>query len=126
MSGMDFNADHQRVRLHNVEVVLSVGIADWESLRPQKLLVSVDLYGDAPPVGTTDIEACINYNPVKEHITDVWPTRGHTNLLEELIDDLFVQIWKDNKVKAARVMIHKPQVYPDAQFSGVEVYRNRP
>ena len=48
--------------------------------------------------------------------------RGHIELQETLADDLLRAMMAHPKVRAARVSTEKPDVYPDCDAVGVEVF----
>ena len=48
---------------------------------------------------------------------------GHVHLQETLCDDVIKAMLAHPKVRAARVSTEKPDVYPDCQSVGVEVFR---
>lgn len=116
--------DIQRILLEDVAVEISVGIADWERLRRQKVLVSVEMVS-ARPARWTTIADCIDYDRVHAYIVREWPKRPHTDLLETLCDELMEHVFADPKVEEARVRIVKPEVYPDTRAAGVELVRRR-
>ncbi len=122
----DPTRSHQVVRLDNLELVMRVGIADWEYLRPQKLRISVALYAPLERFEGTSIADCIDYNRIHAHLSAHWPGRQHTDLLETLCEDLIALCFEDPSVAAAEVTIRKLQVYPDGTQSAVTFFRHRP
>jgi dihydroneopterin aldolase len=52
--------------------------------------------------------------------------RGHIELQETLADDLLRALLSHPGVRAARVATEKPDVYPDCEAVGVEVFGFRP
>ena len=48
--------------------------------------------------------------------------RGHVHLQETLCDDVLALMLEHPLVKAARVSTEKPDVYPDCEAVGVEVF----
>lgn len=48
--------------------------------------------------------------------------RGHIQLQETLCDDILTVMLSHPKVMAARVSTQKPDVYPDCESVGVEVF----
>ena len=53
-------------------------------------------------------------------------SKGHIHLQETLCDDILTQVLAHPKVQAARVSTAKPDVYPDCDAVGVEVFRAKP
>jgi dihydroneopterin aldolase len=53
-------------------------------------------------------------------------SRGHIHLQETLCDDVADLMLAHPKVRAVRVSTEKPDVYPDCQSVGVEIFRIKP
>jgi dihydroneopterin aldolase len=51
--------------------------------------------------------------------------RCHVHLQETLCDDILARLLEHPKVQAARVSTAKPDVYPDCDAVGVEVFRSK-
>jgi dihydroneopterin aldolase len=49
--------------------------------------------------------------------------RGHVQLQETLCDDIVRSMLEHPSVRAARVSTMKPDVYPDCEGVGVEVFK---
>ena len=52
--------------------------------------------------------------------------RGHIHLQETLCDDVLALMLAHPRVKAARVSTEKPDVYPDCEAVGCEVFGLKP
>lgn len=117
--------NHQVVALKELEVTMRVGIADWERLRPQKLLVSVEMVSPLERFTGRSIADCIDYNRIHAAVTGKWPGRPHTDLLETLAEELVGLCFEDSRVTACRVTIAKPEVYSDCAASSVTFCRQR-
>jgi dihydroneopterin aldolase len=116
---------HHRVALKDVAVIVRIGIADWERHKPQRLLVDVEMFRAAGAFTGKSIADCINYDEVFRFITEEWPKRPHTDLLETLVEELVAACFRDKTVAACRVAIRKPDVYDGQAVPGVEFYRVR-
>lgn len=114
--------DGVRVFLEDVEVLVACGLHPWERHpeRPNRLLVSVEMWGAAPD----GAGAFIDYDRVRARILS-WRDRPHTPLLETLLDDLADFILQDGQVLACRVAISKPDIFPETAAAGVELTRSR-
>ncbi len=117
--------DYQKTSLHDVEVEIRVGLCDWERRKKQKVLVDVDLYRFKGAFTAKKIKDCLDYDRPYKFITESWPKRPHTDLLETLAEDLAVFCLRDKKVEAVRVCIRKPQVYKGKAVPAVEFFRAR-
>ena len=119
-------ADHQTAILDNVQVFVPIGMHAWERHpeRPNRLLVSVRLHSRAA-FNPRNSAGFVNYDRVRDRIGS-WSQRGHTDLIETLLQDLVDFAFEDPLVEACEVRIVKPDVFGEAQGAGVEWLRLRP
>lgn len=118
--------DCRRLFLRNFAVDVNIGIHDFEKSRAQRVVINVDLF--IPLTYSTPqadkIHEVVDYDLIRETIkarTD----RGHINLQETLCDDIAQALLSHPEVRAVRVATEKPDVYPDCDAVGVEVFRFR-
>ena len=126
MSGMLLHpalAGCRRIFLRNVELAANIGIHDFEKAAAQRILVNVDLYVllDATTPSHDKIGEVLDYDFVYATIRER-VARGHINLQETLCDDVLALMLAHPNVRAARVSTEKPDVYPDCESVGVEVF----
>lgn len=112
--------------LREVPVSVRVGIAPKERRAAQRLLVTVEMVSVPPAGGYHSIADCVDYDRVFGYVRDVWPTRPHTDLLEQLVEDLLAFVFQDVKILRARVLLIKPDIYPGSARAGVERLAHRP
>lgn len=118
-----------KVEINDIRVDnMKVGVAAWEKHpdKTQLIFVDVALYRAIGAFATNSIDDCMNYVDVIQHITDTWPHRPHTDLLETLLQELVTFCFKDKKVDACRVKIRKPHVFNGMAIPSVEIFRLRP
>ncbi len=119
-------ANYQRVGLRGLCVDMSVGVHEEERRKKQRVIVDVDLFGEKDRHTGTAVSDCIDYDAVRRYILSDWPHRPHTNLLETLAEELVSRCFEDRRVAACRVVLKKPDVYPDSTVPEVEFFRRRP
>jgi len=112
------------LRINNMKI----GVADWERHpdKTQPILVDVVLYRATGAFHVESIDDCINYAEVIRHVTENWPKRPHTDLLETLLEELVGVCFADPKVDACQVKIRKPHVFNGYAVPSVEFFRLRP
>ena len=119
-------ADCRRLFLRNYEVHINIGVHDFEKRGEQRVVINVDLY--VPLAQTTPHEdklrEVVDYDFMRATIA-ARVERGHIHLQETLCDDLLKTFLAHPQVRAARVSTEKPDVYPDCDAVGVEVFRVR-
>ena len=113
----------RRLFLRNHEIAVHIGVHDFEQGAPQRIRFNVDLYVplalSTPSADTLD--EVVDYDFIRHTISER-VARGHIQLQETLADDLLRAMLAHPKVRAARVSTEKPDVYPDCEAVGVEVF----
>ena len=115
--------DCRRLFLRNHEIAVHIGVHDFEHQAPQRIRFNVDLY--VPLALSTpsadQLDEVVDYDFIRHTIAQR-VARGHIELQETLADDLLRVMLAHPKVRAARVSTEKPDVYPDCEAVGVEVF----
>jgi dihydroneopterin aldolase len=117
-------ADCRRLFLRNYEVLINIGVHDFEKKGEQRVLINVDLYiplALSTPLAD-NLEEVVDYDFMRETIAQRM-ARGHVHLQESLCDDVVAAMLAHPRVRAVRVSTMKPDVYPDCEGVGVEVFR---
>jgi dihydroneopterin aldolase len=116
-------ADCRRLFLRNFVVDANIGIHAFEKEGAQRLALNVDLY--VPLALSTPrhdkILEVLDYDFIRltiRHRID----QGHINLQETLVDDIARSLLAHPAVRAVRVASEKPDVYPDVDAVGIEVF----
>ena len=118
--------DHLKVRsarivLDSLEVQVDVGFHDFEIGKPQRLLVSVEIWLDEVVAPEGDDPALAwNYDTVRQDVERIAGERRY-NLQETLAHAVFDCVAARKGVKALRVRTSKPDIYADAHGVGVEI-----
>jgi dihydroneopterin aldolase len=116
-------ADCRRLFLRNYEVWINIGVHDFEKRGEQRVVVNVDLY--VPMALSTPhadrLDEVVDYDFIRRAVAER-AARGHIHLQETLADDVLAAMLAHPKVRAARVATEKPDVYPDCDAVGVEVF----
>jgi 7,8-dihydroneopterin aldolase/epimerase/oxygenase len=116
-------ADCRRLFLLEYEVWINIGVHDFEKKGEQRVLINVDLY---VPLAVSTPKAdrlteVLDYDFIRRTIGER-VARGHVHLQETLADDILKAMLAHPHVRAARVSTAKPDVYPDCEAVGVEVF----
>jgi dihydroneopterin aldolase len=89
------------------------------------VIVNVEMFADSRShLKGEGLASVIDY----DHIHDAlrrWPSRPHVVLIETLLEELISLCFRDERVRACRVSIVKPDIYNAATGAGVEIYRVR-
>jgi dihydroneopterin aldolase len=116
-------ADCRRLFLRNYDIWINIGVHDFEKRGEQRVSINVDLY--VPLAMSTpsadDLDEVVDYDFIRRTIAER-VARGHIHLQETLADDVLKLMLAHPKVRAARVSTEKPDVYPDCDAVGCEVF----
>ena len=115
--------DCRRLFLRDYEVSINIGVHAFEKTGEQRVLINVDLYIPlALSTPTADeLDEVVDYDFIRSTVVER-VGRGHIHLQETLCDDLLALMLAHPKVRAARVSTEKPDVYPDCDSVGCEVF----
>ena len=118
--------DCRKLFLRGFELQVRIGIHDFELEAPQRMRFDVDLYVPYTHSSPTQdrIDEIVDYDFVRDTIRRLCAT-GHINLQETLCDAIAQALLGHAQVAAVRVSTCKPDVYPDCDAVGVEVFRHR-
>ncbi len=116
--------DCRRLFLRNYEVLINIGVHDFEKKGEQRILINVDLF--IPLALSTPKEdhlhEVVDYDFIRSTIARRM-AQGHIHLQETLCDDVVRAMLAHPKVRAVRVSTEKPDVYADCVSVGVEVFQ---
>jgi dihydroneopterin aldolase len=116
----------RRVFLRNYEVWINIGVHDFEKRAEQRVIINVDLYVplELSTPREDELDEVVDYDFIRRTVA-ARLGKGHIHLQETLCDDILTEVLVHPKVQAARVSTAKPDVYPDCEAVGVEVFRSK-
>ena len=113
----------RRLFLRNYEVHINIGVHDFEKRGEQRVVINVELF--VPLALSTPVEdklrEVVDYDFMRSTIAHR-VSQGHIHLQETLCDDLAKALMAHPQVRAVRLSTEKPDVYPDCDAVGVEVF----
>jgi len=116
----------RRLFLKAFEINMNIGVHEFEKKGEQRVVINVDLY--VPLQNNTpshdDLSEVVDYDFMRQTIADIIAT-GHIHLQETLCDEIVKRMLAHPLVYATRVSTEKPDVYPDCESVGVEVFRSK-
>jgi 7,8-dihydroneopterin aldolase/epimerase/oxygenase len=114
----------RRLFLKDYEVYINIGVHDFEKRAEQRVIFNVEIY--VPLELNTPkqdrLEEVLDYDFIRKTIIER-VKRGHIHLQETLCDEIVAVILEHPNVMAVRVSTAKPDVYPDCEAVGVEVFK---
>ena len=110
-----------KILLDSLEVQADIGFHEFEIGRPQRLLVTVEIWLDhIPPADSYDPAEAWDYDFLREQIVELAAARRY-NLQESLAHAIYDRVASMRGVDALRVVTAKPDVYSNARGVGVEI-----
>jgi 7,8-dihydroneopterin aldolase/epimerase/oxygenase len=115
----------RHVFVRDLDLMALIGIYDHEKVKPQRIIVNVDLsVQEVEGPMSDEIDHVVSYEIVVKKIEAI-VAGGHVNLVETLAEKFAEACLRDKRVLAARVRIEKPDIIPNARSVGVEIERGR-
>ena len=110
-----------RILLEALEVQADIGFHEFEVGKPQRLLVTVEIWlEDLSPPADDDPAGAWDYDLLRGEIIRLAGERRY-NLQETLVHAIFERLAAMRGVAALRVKSAKPDIYADAAGVGVEI-----
>jgi len=113
----------RRILLRRYEVMVRMGVHDFEQGGPQRLWVTVELWLAPREAPKGDrIEEVLDYDFLRDEIRKLAEGR-HFNLQETFVEAVMDACLAREEVTGALVRTEKPDVYPDTEAVGFELTR---
>jgi dihydroneopterin aldolase len=111
----------RKIVLEDFALEVEIGFHDFERGRPQRLLVTIEVWVDEISFSAGDeVATAWDYDFLRTAVGDL--ARGRRfNLQETLVREIYELIAARRGVEALRVSARKPDVYPDCAGVGVEL-----
>nr|WP_286197475.1 dihydroneopterin aldolase [Variovorax boronicumulans] len=124
--GMGLLRHCRKLFLRRHEVQVRIGAHAFELQAPQRLWIDVALY--VPYAQSTpahdSLDEVVDYDFVRAVVAERI-AQGHIVLQETLCDDLARRLLAHPGVQAVHLATSKPDVYPDCEAVGVEVFLSK-
>ncbi|HWA12568.1 MAG TPA: dihydroneopterin aldolase [Burkholderiales bacterium] len=115
-------APSRRIFLRNFETRISIGVHDFEKQARQRVVINVDLYLEpAGRIQRDHISETVDYDFLRREIAALADS-AHFHLQETFCERILALCLARPGVTAARVSSEKPDVYPDCDAVGFEIF----
>jgi 7,8-dihydroneopterin aldolase/epimerase/oxygenase len=114
----------RKIFLKNYVLPINIGVHDFEKVAAQRIVINVELYvslKQSTP-SADDLGEVLDYDFIRETLKTI-VAKGHIQLQETLCDTFITALMANPLVIAARVSSEKPDVYPDCEAVGIEIFR---
>jgi len=115
----------RRVFVRDLMLDALIGIYPEERIKPQKLLVNLELWvAETPGEPPRSYAEVVCYEQLVKR-TKALLAEGHVDLVETLAERLAAICLEDTRVLRTRVRVEKPEAIAEAAGVGVEIERRR-
>lgn len=110
--------------LEQVSVQTTLGVPEWERLKPQTIILDIEINYDLSKSCQSDaIEDTIDYGLVVNRIRDTL-TENSFKLVEALAEHVCQLILKEFNAERVKIKVAKPAVLPGLKALGVVIERS--
>lgn len=111
--------------IHNIRCNAIIGIHSFERIKPQRIIISLDLFTDTRQAAETDdINDALNYFAITQFVEE-FVANSNYQLIERLADTLATKLLDNYPIKMVKLRLEKPSALPQTQQVGVEIYREK-
>ncbi len=115
-----------RIFINNLSVETIIGIYDFERVKPQRVIVHLEMSADiAQAALTEDIESTLNYKTLSETLTK-FLEQSRFQLIETMAERVTELVREDFGVRWVKLTLHKPDALPGDTDVGVIIERGAP
>ncbi len=117
---------YARMMIRDLETHIRLGVHAHERIpdKPQRIIVNVEMFADGKShLEGEGLASVIDYDPIHAAIAGV-EEDPHVLLIETLLEELIALCFRDERVRACKVSIVKPDIY-DAGRGGRRNFRVR-
>ena len=102
-----------------------IGYYSAEKTKKQNVKFNIELnYTDQKNLNDKDIKSIVDYGRIIKVIKNMTKNK-HYNFLESLADDLFDELFKDERIDKIKLKIEKLDAIRDAVSVGIEITKKR-
>lgn len=111
-----------KILIHDLELMMSIGVLDHEKVERQRVIVNVDLKVEPNKQWQKDeIADVVSYADMIERI-EMIAAAGHINLVETFAERIGEAALSFPSVLSARINVQKPDIIKNTKSVGVEIF----
>ena len=115
----------KKILIKDLTLDLKLGYYNFEKEKKQKVKFSLEVdYEDKKPTSDEDIKSIVNYDKIVKLITKLVKNR-HYNFLETLAEDVFDELFKDQRIDKIVLQIEKLEIMKDCSSVGIQISKKR-
>tara|TARA_B100000963_G_scaffold266793_1_gene234974 strand:+ start:5082 stop:5471 length:390 start_codon:yes stop_codon:yes gene_type:complete len=113
---------NKKVIIKDLILLISIGIHHFEKQKKQKVKFNIEITTD--PNLKSDIKSIVNYESVINDIKKI-TEKKHFELLENLSESIFDEIFINKKVKKVKLKIEKLEIIKETKSVGIEFVKTK-
>ena len=115
----------KKILINELILDLKLGYYDFEKVKAQKVKFSLEIdYEDKKPTNDKDIKSIVNYGTVVKLIKNL-VKKKHYNFLETLAEDVFDELFKDQRIDKITLKIEKLEILKNCSSVGIQISKKR-
>ena len=115
----------KKILINELILDLKLGYYDFEKVKAQKIKFSLEIdYEDKKPTNDKDIKSIVNYGTVVKLIKNL-VKKKHYNFLETLAEDVFDELFKDQRIGKITLKIEKLEILKNCSSVGIQISKKR-
>ena len=111
----------RKVLINDLTLLMSIGIHDFEKIKKQEVMfnVNIEINPSLSPI-ENKMNSIVNYETVIKNITKL-TKKKHYELLENLAEDVFFELFKNTNIQKIKLKIEKTQIIRNTSSVGIEI-----
>ena len=115
----------KKILIKDLTLDLKLGYYEFEKEKKQKVKFSLEVdYEDKKPTSDKDIKSIVNYDKIVKLITKLVKNK-HYNFLETLAEDVFDELFKDQRIDKIVLQIEKLEILKQCTSVGIQISKKR-
>ena len=115
----------KKVLIKELILNLKLGYFEFEKKKSQKVKFNLEInYEDKKPSNDKDIRSIVNYAKIVRLLKKLVKNK-HYNFLETLAEDVFDELFKDQRIGKISLQIEKLEIMKDCSAVGIQISKKR-
>ena len=115
----------KKIIISDLLLNIIIGYHSFEKINKQNVKFNIELdYTNQKPHNDKDIKSIVNYERIAKIIKNLTKSK-HYNFLESLAEDVFDELFKDERINKIRLKIEKLNAIKGTVSAGIEITKKR-
>ena len=115
----------KKIIIKDLLLNIIIGFYNIEKVKKQNVKFNIELsYTNQKPKNDKDIKSIVDYEKITKIIKNLTKSK-HYNFLESLAEDVFDELFKDERINKIRLKIEKLDAIKETASVGIEITKKR-